>query len=109
MCWSALDRASALAEIRGDLKLAVTWRATADETRADVVTHGVGEQGMLRQHYETNALDASTLLAGSFKFLAPDDERLRNAVLAIVEELTETASPCTTAPMRPMTGFPERS
>ena len=44
---------------------------------------------MLRQHYETDALDASTLLAGSFNFLAHDDERLRNTVLAIAAELTE--------------------
>ena len=89
MCWVALDRASALAEIRGDPKLAATWRATADEIRADVLTHGVSDGGVLRQHYETNALDASTLLAGSFKFLAPDDKRLRNTVLAIAEGLTE--------------------
>jgi alpha,alpha-trehalase len=89
MCWVALDRASTLAAIRGDPKLAVTWRATADEIRADVLTHGVSDRGVLRQHYETNALDASTLLAGSFKFLAHDDERLRNTVLAVAEELTE--------------------
>lgn len=89
MCWVALDRASALAEIRGDPKLAATWRATADEIRADVLAHGVSDRGVLRQHYKTDALDASTLLAASFKFLAHDDERLRNTVLAIAEELTE--------------------
>jgi alpha,alpha-trehalase len=89
MCWVALDRASALAEIRGDPKLAATWRATADEIRTDVLAHGVSDRGVLRQHYETDALDASTLLAGSFKFLAHDDERLRNTVLTIAEELTE--------------------
>ena len=89
MCWVALDRASALAEIRGDPKLAATWRATADEIQADVLAHGVSERGVLRQHYETDALDASTLLAGSFKFLAHDDKRLRNTVLAVAEELTE--------------------
>jgi alpha,alpha-trehalase len=89
MCWVALDRASALAEIRGDPNAASTWRATADEIRADVLTHGVSDRGVLRQHYETDALDASTLLAGSFKLLAHDDERLRNTVLAIAEELTE--------------------
>jgi GH15 family glucan-1,4-alpha-glucosidase len=44
---------------------------------------------VLRQHYETDALDASTLLAGSFKFLAHDDARLRNTVLAVANELTE--------------------
>jgi GH15 family glucan-1,4-alpha-glucosidase len=32
---------------------------------------------------------ASTLLAGSVNFLAHDDERLRNTVLTIAEELTE--------------------
>jgi GH15 family glucan-1,4-alpha-glucosidase len=89
MCWVALDRASTLAEIRGDSKAAATWRATADEIRADVLAHGVSDRGVLRQHYETDALDASTLLAGSFKFLAHDDKRLRNTVLAVAEELSE--------------------
>ncbi len=89
MCWVALDRASALAEIRGDPKLADTWRATANEIRADILAHGVSDRGVLRQHYGTDALDASTLLAGSFNFLAHDDERLRNTVLAIAEDLTE--------------------
>ncbi|MGB7825987.1 MAG: glycoside hydrolase family 15 protein [Pseudolabrys sp.] len=89
MCWVAMDRASALAEIRGDPKLAGTWRATADEIRADVLAHGVSDRGVLRQHYKTDALDASTLLAASFKFLAHDDERLRNTVFAIAEGLTE--------------------
>jgi GH15 family glucan-1,4-alpha-glucosidase len=89
MCWVALDRASALAEIRGDPNLAATWRATANEIQADVLAHGVSARGVLRQHYETDALDASTLLAGSFKFLAHDDKRLRNTVLAVAEELTE--------------------
>jgi hypothetical protein len=31
----ALDRASALSEIRGDPNLAATWRATANEIQAD--------------------------------------------------------------------------
>ncbi len=89
MCWVALDRASKLAQIRGDPDAKATWRATADEIRTDILTHGVSKRGVLRQHYETDALDASTLLAGSFEFLAHDDERLRNTVLAVAEELTE--------------------
>jgi GH15 family glucan-1,4-alpha-glucosidase len=44
---------------------------------------------VLRQHYETDALDASTLLAAMFGFLPGDDERMRNTVLAIADELTE--------------------
>ena len=44
---------------------------------------------MLRQHYDTDALDASTLLAPLFGFLPGTDERMRNTVEAISTELTE--------------------
>jgi GH15 family glucan-1,4-alpha-glucosidase len=89
MCWVALDRAAKLAEIRGSAERATEWRAVAEEIRADVLAHGVSERGVLRQHYETDSLDASTLLAASFGFLEPGDERLRNTVLTIADELTE--------------------
>jgi alpha,alpha-trehalase len=89
MCWIALDRASRLAEIRGDAKLSARWRATAEEIHADVLAHGVDRRGVLRQHYGTDALDASTLLAATFGFLPGEDERMRATVLAIADELTE--------------------
>jgi GH15 family glucan-1,4-alpha-glucosidase len=89
MCWVALDRAARLAEIRGDPDQAAKWQATADEIREDVLAHGVDDRGVLRQHYDTDALDASTLLAAGFGFLPADDERLRASVLAIADELTE--------------------
>ena len=89
MCWVALDRAAKLAEIRGGTERRAEWAATADEIRADILEHGVDEGGVLRQHYATDALDASTLLAAIFGFLPPDDERLRASVLAIASDLTE--------------------
>jgi alpha,alpha-trehalase len=89
MGWVALDRAARLAEIRGDRKRAGEWRATAEEIRADILEHGVSERGVLRQHYATDALDASTLLAVIFGFLPADDRVLRATVKAIAEELTE--------------------
>jgi GH15 family glucan-1,4-alpha-glucosidase len=89
MTWVALDRAASLAEIRGDGKLATTWGSTSEEIREDVLTHGVSDSGVLRQHYATDSLDASTLLAAIFGFLPPEDERLRNTVLAIESDLTE--------------------
>jgi GH15 family glucan-1,4-alpha-glucosidase len=88
MCWVALDRAAKLAEIRGDPELQAGWRATADEIRADILEHGVRE-GVLRQHYETDALDASTLLAAIFGFLPGNDEVLQKSVEAIASDLTE--------------------
>src|SRR5437868_12034756 len=89
MCWVALDRASKLATIRGDAALAASWGETATEIKADILKHGVDERGVLRQHYATDALDASTLLAAMFGFLPGRDERLHKSVLAIANELTE--------------------
>jgi GH15 family glucan-1,4-alpha-glucosidase len=89
MGWVALDRAAKLAEIAGEPDRSATWAATADEIRADILEHGVSERGVLRQHYETDSLDASTLLAANFGFLPSNDERLRATVLAIADELTE--------------------
>ena len=103
MCWVALDRAAELAGIRGDPELEAKWAATAEEIRDDILEHGIDARGVLRQHYATDALDASTLLAVLFGFLEPDDERLRASVLAIQDELTEKASSCVTRPTRPMT------
>ena len=63
MCWVALDRAAKLAAIRGDADQEATWAATAEAIKADILAHGVDGRGVLRQHYETDALDASNLLA----------------------------------------------
>ena len=89
MSWVALDRAAQLAEIRGDPDRAAGWRETAETIRADILEHGVRADGALKQHYETDALDASALLAAIFGFLPGDDPRLRATVKAIAEELTE--------------------
>ncbi len=89
MCWVALDRAAQLAEIRGDQNRAKGWRETADEIKSDILEHGVSKRGVLRQHYETDSLDASVLLAAMEGFLPPGDERLHATVLAIADELTE--------------------
>ena len=89
MCWVALDRAAKLADLRGDPELTAKWRGTADEIKADILEHGLTENGVLRQHYETDSLDASTLLAAIFGFLPGTDERLHATVEAISSDLTE--------------------
>jgi GH15 family glucan-1,4-alpha-glucosidase len=88
MCWVALDRASKLAEIRGDPEHQASWGSIADEIKADILEHGLRDD-VLRQHYDTNALDASTLLAALFGFLPGDDPRLRKSVEAVSDGLTE--------------------
>jgi alpha,alpha-trehalase len=90
MGWVALDRAAKIAAIRDDSKLEAEWGEIAEEIRADILANGVSARGVLRQHYDTDALDASTLLAPLFGLLPGTDERMRNTVRAISEELTES-------------------
>jgi GH15 family glucan-1,4-alpha-glucosidase len=89
MCWVAVDRGARLAELEGEAELHSRWAAAAEEIRADILTRGVSDHGVFRQHYETDALDASTLLIPLVRFLPPDDERVRKTVLTIADELQE--------------------
>jgi GH15 family glucan-1,4-alpha-glucosidase len=89
MCWVAMDRGARLAERRGEQDHAEHWQALADEIRADILERGVDGRGVFRQHYETDALDASNLLIPLVRFLPPRDERVCATVTAIRDELTE--------------------
>jgi alpha,alpha-trehalase len=89
MCWVALDRGARLASLRGEEEAEERWSAIAEEIQSEILARGVSKRGVFRQHYDSDALDASTLLAPLVRFLPPDDERVRNTVMAIDEELTE--------------------
>lgn len=88
-CWMAADSGARIAAVRGEHGLAGTWRAAAEEIRADVLANAVDGRGVFTQHYHTKALDASVLLIPLLGFLPPSDERVRNTVLAVADELTE--------------------
>ena len=89
MCWVACDRAARLAERRGEDGHAERMQGIAEEIKADILEQGVDERGVFRQHYDTDALDASNLLIVLMRFLPPDDERVRATVMAIRDELSE--------------------
>jgi GH15 family glucan-1,4-alpha-glucosidase len=89
LCWVALDRAAKLAEMRSDANLATGWRRTADEIKQDIIANGLTDSGVLRQHYATDSLDASNLLAAKFGLFPRDDPRLHASVMAIADQLTE--------------------
>jgi GH15 family glucan-1,4-alpha-glucosidase len=88
MCWVALDRGCRLADRIGDQERLTRWTDYAEKIRADILERGVSDRGVFRQHYETDALDASTLLVPLVRFLPPDDERVVSTVKAIHQELT---------------------
>jgi alpha,alpha-trehalase len=88
MCWVAVDRGCRLADRIGDPDRLSRWTEVANRIRSDILERGVSDRGVFRQHYDTDALDASTLLIPLVRFLPPDDERLIKTVKAIHEELT---------------------
>jgi GH15 family glucan-1,4-alpha-glucosidase len=88
MIWVAVDRGVRLASSLGFEQIAEEWQAKADEFHAEILERGVRD-GVFRQHYETDALDASLLLIPLLRFLPPDDPRIRATVDAVAAELTE--------------------
>jgi alpha,alpha-trehalase len=89
MCWVAADRGARLAELRGDMEYAARWQSAAEEIKDDICANAVDDRGVFCQHYGTTALDASVLLMPLVRFLPRGDERIRNTVLAIADELTD--------------------
>ena len=67
---------------------AAGWAELAEEIRADILEPGV-KDGVMRQRYDTEALDASVLLAPLVRFLPPDHEVMRKTVLAVADGLAE--------------------
>ncbi len=88
MIWVAVDRGVRMARVLGFEEIADEWQAKADEFHAEILERGVRD-GVFRQHYDTDALDASLLLIPLLRFLPPDDPRLRATVDAIAADLTE--------------------
>ncbi len=89
MCWVAMDRGARLSERRGEDEHARHCQEVADEIKAEILERGVDSRGVFRQHYDTDALDASNLLISLVRFLPPSDERVCATVRAIKEELTD--------------------
>jgi GH15 family glucan-1,4-alpha-glucosidase len=88
MIWVAVDRGARLAEGLGFEDVAGEWEETAARMKAEILERGVRD-GVFRQHYETDALDASTLLIPLLRFLPAGDPRVRATVEAIAAELTQ--------------------
>jgi len=93
MIWVAVERGARLARKQGFDRIAEEWQAKAEEFKAEILERGVRD-GVFRQHYDTDALDASLLLIPLLRFLPPDDPRVPATVCAIAEELTAHGLVC---------------
>ena len=87
MIWVAVDRGARLARRYGHDEQAREWESIAIEIREEILERGVRD-GVFRQHYDTDALDASTLLVPLVRFLPSHDQRVAATVDAIADGLT---------------------
>jgi GH15 family glucan-1,4-alpha-glucosidase len=89
MCWVAIDRAIKAAEdldLPGDVS---RWREAREEIHNEILERGFNkERGCFVQAYDSDALDASTLLLPLVGFIPATDPRMRATIEAIEQELT---------------------
>lgn len=84
MCWIAIDRAVRLAQRRSFPADLERWTTVRDEIYEEIMAKGWNEERKaFTQHYDTETLDASTLMMGLLVFIAPDDPRMLQTIDAI--------------------------
>jgi GH15 family glucan-1,4-alpha-glucosidase len=90
MCWAAFDRGIRIAAKYGRARAADVdrWTAAREAIYEQVMTAGWHEKRQaFVQHYETDVLDASVLLAPVVGFISSKDPRWLSTLDAIEEEL----------------------
>lgn len=90
MCWVALDRGIRIAErLKYESKSLGRWRRTVQNIREEILTKGWNpKQKSFTQHYQTDALDASSLLIPLYGFLPVTDDRMKSTIERTVDELS---------------------
>ncbi|MBW1719210.1 MAG: DUF547 domain-containing protein [Deltaproteobacteria bacterium] len=89
MCWVALDRGITIAERYGFQADRATWKVCRSQIKEEVLEKGWSEKKhSFVQHYDTEALDASSLLIPLFGFLPFEDPRIISTIQAIDRELS---------------------
>jgi GH15 family glucan-1,4-alpha-glucosidase len=90
MCWVALERASAMADRLGAARRVPAWTRTKDEIREAILTRGWSEQvGSFTQTFDSDDLDASSLMVALVGFLPPDNPMVLGTIEATEDRLTD--------------------
>lgn len=84
MCWVAIDRGIRLAERRSFPADQNRWLNVRNQIYKEIMTAGWNESRQaFVQHYNTDSLDASTLIMSLVLFLSPTDPRMLSTLDAI--------------------------
>jgi len=90
MCWVALDRAIALADLLHAADRVDEWKGKREEIWDSVIRDGWSEEaGAFTQYVGSSALDASNLMMAIVGFLPANDPRMLATIDAIEERLTD--------------------
>ena len=90
MCWVALDRAIALADVLSAGDRVDSWRETREQVAAAIHREGWNERvGAFTQAFGSAELDASALMLAIVGFLPGDDPKMIATIDAIEEHLTD--------------------
>ena len=89
MCWVALDRGIRLADQRGFPGNRARWMAERDRLYREIMERGWnGDIGAFVQSYDSEALDAATLIMPLVFFVSPTDPRMLSTIDRILEQLS---------------------
>jgi GH15 family glucan-1,4-alpha-glucosidase len=90
MCWVALDRAVALADLLGAQHRVPDWTAAREQIRAEILDQGWSERaGAFTQAYGSDDLDAANLMLAISGFLPATDPRMKATIEATAQRLTD--------------------
>jgi GH15 family glucan-1,4-alpha-glucosidase len=90
MCWVAVDRAIALADILDSRNRVDRWKVARDEIAEAIMTQGWNEDvGAFTQTLGGDELDGSCLMLAIVGFLPADHPRMRATIDAIAARLTD--------------------
>ena len=90
LCWVALDRAVTVAVALGAKDRVEGWTASRDEIRAAILEDGWSERaGAFTQAFDSDELDASSLLLAIVGFLPASDPRMKATIDAVAARLTD--------------------
>ena len=88
MCWAALDQAIEIGTATGHKSELARWRRVANEIKAEVLTRGWSEtKQAFVQSYDSDVMDASSLILTWTGLLPPDDPRIQSTLARTIEEL----------------------
>ncbi len=88
MCWAALDKAIEIGTATEHKSNLARWRRVANEIKAEVLVRGWSEaKQAFVQSYDSDVMDASSLILTWTGLLPPDDPRIQSTIARTVEEL----------------------